>query len=85
MKKLVECTSCGEELLATIAAKSQGLCLECYREKVLGEIPKVTSSGRGGGGGRKDKDVEDTDGGAAPEDFEGISDEAEPGDDPKAS
>lgn len=85
MKKLVECKACGEELAAEIAQKSQGLCIDCYREKVLGEIPKVTSSGRGGGGGRKDKDVEDTDGGAAPEDFEGLGDASGPGEDPKAT
>ena len=74
MTRMVECKSCGEELPHDVAARSQGLCLDCYREKVLGEIPKVTTSGRGGGGGGGRKDVEDVDGGAAPEDFEGIED-----------
>lgn len=84
MKKLVECKSCGDEFAAEIAVKSQGLCIDCFREKVLGEIPKVTNSGHGSGGGRKDKDVEDTDGGPAPEDFEGSNGAGDSVEDSKA-
>ena len=43
----VACRACGEPLDAAIAAKSDGLCYDCYREIHLGEVPRVTDSSSG--------------------------------------
>lgn len=38
------CRACGDEIDAQVAARSDGLCIDCYREIHLGELPVVTDS-----------------------------------------
>lgn len=76
VKKLVECKSCGDQIPAEVAGKSEGYCVECYREIKFGEIPSLrpTAPATGPRGGGAGKEIEDVDGGGKPEDFEGIDD-----------